>query len=189
MTPIILKNVINPSFINLLQEKISLNQFKQTSNSKEESYFNRIDFYEPPFIKNAHQLIFNKIADDVFPEKVKGSYCILVRYKKGKGVCPLHIDRKQCKYTIGLCVNQVEVWDFWINHNSVDFIEENKFTFNADIEEQIKAESKSYKLEIGDAICYSGTDHPHWRSQIQSNNFCDMVLFHFVPLEFAGEIN
>ena len=65
-----------------------------------------------------------------------------------------------------------------------------KIDLNANQKEPwaINVDGEDYFLNPGDALLYSGTDHWHYREKIQENNFCDLAFFHFVPINFEGEL-
>lgn len=126
--------------------------------------FKRLEQHNNPFFKTLHEMLALRQKDYWFGEKIKPSYCFVSMYYTGEGICPPHVDRPQCKYTIGLCVNQREIWP--INIDGIEF-----------------------NLTEGQAVLYSGTDHLHYRDRIQPTNYCDMVFFHFVPEAFEGTLD
>jgi hypothetical protein len=79
-------------------------------------------------------------------------------YIKGKGICPPHSDRIECKYSINLCVAQNSVWDFYLEGNV-------------------------FHLTPNSAVFYSGTHHSHWREKISAKNYADLITFHFTDID------
>jgi hypothetical protein len=124
--------------------------------------FKRLEQHNTPFFCALHSMITDRVSE-YLGVKVKPSYCFTSMYYTGEGVCPPHTDREQCKYTVDLCVNQNETWGIFVD-------------------------GEEYHLEKGDALIYSGTDHLHYREKIQPTNFCDLVFFHFVPVDFEGPL-
>ena len=126
--------------------------------------FNRWYWHNLPLLRELHckPAIIN-IASEIFGELVKPSYVFLSMYGKD-GICPLHTDRPQCKYTIDYCISQKEPWEIFVN-------------------------DKPYLLNENDALCYSGTDQPHYRNTIQDGNFCNLAFFHFVPINFVEKLD
>ena len=122
--------------------------------------FNRESAVNTPYFKFIHDQLA-KEASDIFGEKVKPSYVYTSLYGDA-GVCHFHTDRPQCKYTIDYCIDQDEAWDIWVD-------------------------DKPYTLEPNDALCYSGTDSPHFREKIKGK-YCHLVFFHFVPVDFVGQL-
>jgi hypothetical protein len=121
--------------------------------------FNRYWFHNLPLLVKLHKELK---VDEIFGEPVKPSYVFLSMYGD-EGICPLHTDRPQCKYTADLCIDQKEVWPIMVS-------------------------DEEYLLQPGEALCYSGTDHPHYRNRIQPGNFCNLAFFHFVPVAFEGRL-
>lgn len=114
----------------------------------------------PFFVYIHHQLI--DFASEIFGEKVKPSYVYTSLYGN-EGICPLHTDRPQCKYTIDYCIDQDKEWEIYVD-------------------------DKPYILQPNDALCYSGTDNPHYRNKIEGQ-YCWLSFFHFVPVDFKGSLN
>lgn len=148
--------------------------------------FNRRQIHNHPFFVQLHKRLLSK-ACEIFKEDLKASYSFLSMYGS-QGLCPLHTDRPTCFRTIDLCISQKEIWPIYVN-SMTKLIEFGPQHPDFDkLSPQIKATSKRYDLIPGQAICYSGTDHPHWRNPIQVDNFCDLVFFHFVPKLYEGPL-
>lgn len=177
MEPFILKNFFDKKLINLLQFQVNL--LKQSATQLDTEVFHRKQVHNHPLFKVLHGQMQEE-ASQLFEEKLKPSYVFLSMYFEGEGKCPLHVDRPQCYRTIDVCLNQKEVWPIYVNHTQK--WDENK-------QEEIRKNSKPYLLEIGDAVCYSGTHHPHFRNDSEEGNFCDLVFFHFVKHDFEGDLN
>lgn len=125
-----------------------------------DNQFNRIAAHNVPYFKHIHNQLA-ETASEIFQEKVKPSYSFLSLYDKN-GICRFHIDRPQCKYTIDYCIDQDKEWPIWVDN-------------------------QSYLLKPNDAVCYSGTDSPHFREKI-TGDYCWLVFFHFVPVEFSDSL-
>lgn len=130
--------------------------------------FNRRYVHEDSFMKMIHHEIIHPIAEKHFGRKLIPSYVFLSMYNKGEGSCPVHTDRPQCKYTVDLVINQKEPWPFFAGFK--------------------KETAKELLAEINEAMFLSGTDHVHWRPQIQKENEVDVVFFHFVDPDFKGDL-
>jgi len=161
MTPIVIKNFFSKDLMDLL--RLQVFHFKVDPSTEEDrEIFFRKEKHNPDLFKALHFLM-NERASEIFPEKVKPSYAFVSMYEDERSICPLHTDRPQCKYTIDLCIDQKIPWGIFIN-------------------------DEEYILNAGDAVCYSGTDHPHYRNVIEKDNFCDLAFFHFVPTKFEGDL-
>lgn len=133
-----------------------------------DTLFNRWFIHNPPSLKPYH-LDLERTASSVFGEPVKASYSFVSMYGAG-GICPGHIDRPQCRYTIDLCVAQRRPWEIYVGEDRRDRV------------------GKPYLLNPGEALCYSGTGQWHYRNQIQPLNWITLAFFHFVPVGFTGAL-
>lgn len=162
--PVLIKNYLSPDLIEFFN--VIVEQAKRSPGvNVDEVQFNRKFVQNISLFTEVHHKMILPRMQKFLNLEIKPSYNYLAMYFKGKGVCPMHTDRPQCKYTVDLCLNQKEPWG-------------------------ISVLDKEYFMEPGDALIYSGTDHLHGRKEkIQSNNFCDLIFFHFVNKDFDGELN
>jgi hypothetical protein len=145
------------------------------------------------------QHIHNQLVDfasEQFGEEVKPSYSFLSMYDDN-GICPLHIDRDQCLYTIDYLIRQdsPEPWPIYIGQPISDE-ERNEVALAgmAHPEDEhtifrIKERQNFTKVELqpNDAVLYSGTHQWHYRDHIPSGT-ADLAFFHFVPEAFDGSL-
>jgi hypothetical protein len=161
--PRVEENFFHDDIMYLIRKEISHLKTLTTQDGIEvDENFQRAGFYNDPFFKELHHMIVDRFST-IIGENVRPSYCYTSMYFKGKGVCPEHVDRPQCAYTLDLCVNQNEAWP-------------------------INVAGSNYILNQGDCLIYSGTEHIHYRERIQPDNYCDLIFFHFVPLDFIGPV-
>lgn len=149
-----------------------------------------------PYLVNIHRQLTD-YASEMFGESLKPSYSFLSLYDDG-GICPLHIDRPQCYRTIDYLINQEqpEPWPIRIGEMMTD--EERQALEEAgaghpenddEIAERIAVESwNDVLLEPNDAVLYSGTHQWHYRPK-RSRGTASLVFFHFVPVDFEGDLN
>jgi hypothetical protein len=145
------------------------------------------------------QHIHGQLVDFVseqFGQQVKPSYSFLSMYDDN-GICPLHIDRDQCLYTIDYLIRQDDPkpWPIYIGQPISD--EERQEICDTDTatpeDEQdisrIKQSETFTKVELqpNDAVLYSGTHQWHYRDRIPSGT-ADLAFFHFVPEAFNGSL-
>lgn len=131
----------------------------ETSNDS----FKRKAIHNPPFFVRLHHRYLAR-AKEVFGLNIKPSYCYLSLYEEG-GYCPPHYDREQCVYSFDLCIHQTSTWPIYVKN-------------------------KPYILETNQALCYSGTHHLHYRKEkLKEQEYCFLAFFHFVPIDFAGNLN
>lgn len=162
--PQIWKQVFTPEVHEYILSTIKKTDFKQLNVSNiqyDNSDFYRIGVHNAPFLVDVHVQL-KETASAIFGEPVKPSYVWLSLYNEN-GVCPLHVDRPQCKYTIDYCIDQDEEWPIWVD-------------------------DKPYVLRPNDALCFSGTDSPHFREKI-TGKYCWLAFFHFVPENFSASLS
>lgn len=182
--PFIIKNLVDPEIVKRLQKHSDALKLSPLL-GKDSAVTNRSYIIDDPFFKNLHEQIFTTIAIKNFKENLKPSYHFVAFYEEGQGILPLHADKSQCYLTIDLCINHKEPWVIYINDEDlvppdtfIDFLK-----LNETEQEYYRSRSKPYYLNPGDALFYNGTQFPHWRPKIQQENFCDVVLFHFVSAD------
>jgi hypothetical protein len=158
-----LKQVFHEDIIYLIRKEIEYLKSGAEGVEQDNTEFRRLYQHNNPFFKELHYMITDRVST-MLGIKVKPSYCFTSMYFVGEGFCPEHVDRPQCKYTLDICINQNYPWP-------------------------IKIAGREYSLECNDAMLYSGTDHIHSRNLIQPDNYCDLVFFHFVPLDFKGPLD
>ena len=149
-----------------------------------------------PFFVNIHKQLTD-LASEKLGVKVKPSYCFLSMYKDN-GICPLHIDRPQCRYTIDYLIrqDQSESWPIHIGDHMTDERRKAIDISNTghpkepdEVQARIDMENwHTVNLEPNDAVMYSGTHSWHYRSQRLKGN-ADLVFFHFVPEDFDGPLD
>ncbi len=130
--------------------------------------FNRKQVHNQPLFR-ALQILMVPRLEELLERPLLATYSFVSIYEAGKGKCPKHIDRPQCRYTLDLCIDQKIPWAF---HAKTEDGRERRFSMNP-----------------GDAILLSGTHHEHWRPDMQLDNFCDLAFFHFVDKDFTGDLN
>ena len=158
ISPAVEKELFSPDIHKQIQNFVRSEAFLVEHDPNE---FRRRGAHNVPFFVHIHQQL-KDTASEIFEEPVKPSYVYLSLYNEN-GVCPFHTDRPQCKYTIDYCIDQDEEWPIWVD-------------------------DKPYILQTNDALCYSGTDSPHWREKIKGK-YCWLAFFHFVPEGFCGKLS
>lgn len=185
LAPFIIRNILEKHKLEKIQEICA--RMEISDKLKFEVQFQRRAIHNYLDFKALHHKILTPIACKVFNEKLIPSFCYGAFYVKGRGRLNYHTDREQCYRTINVCINQNEVWPIFVSHENTD----PKYS-----REYYMKEMKSYKkigqkyfLNIGDALCYSGTQHPHWRELIQKNNYCHLIFFNFVLPDFEKKLD
>ena len=162
----------------------------------DEGEFVRTYAHNVPFFVGIHRQLTD-LASEIFGEPVKPSYSFLSMYQDD-GICPLHIDRPQCRYTIDYLIRQTqpEPWPIRIGDPMSD--DDRRMLDEAgdghpkspdDIDARIAAENwHEVLLQPNEAVCYSGTNSWHYRPE-RLRGTADLVFFHFVPVAFDGPLN
>lgn len=167
----LISNILKDKFPEIKRHVSIIRSAMERTPLHDTTEFVRWQIHNEPFLKEIHHSEeLQELAASIFPEPVKPSYCFLSMYGDG-GICPGHVDRPQCVYTIDLCVNQIKEWPIHIGKDENDKV------------------GVAYIHKEGDAICYSGTGQWHYRHKIEDGNKVDMVFFHFVPLTFEGPLD
>ena len=150
----------------------------------------------PFFVAIHHQL--TEVACDILGERVKPSYVFLSRYTD-KGICPLHMDRHQCRYTLDYLVRQSsdKPWPIYVSDQMSDearlALDENPALAHPKTDEQIVAVKNEQTwhqidMEPNDAVALSGSHSWHYRDRIPEGT-ADLLFFHFVPENFNGTLD
>ena len=179
--PFIVKDLFPANvFEKLKAEALTLK--KQKDIYVDDKIFFRAAVANPLFFQKILYHILTPIACKLFNEDLVPTFSFLSFYIPGQGICPPHIDSDYCYRTIDLCVDQAEVWPLYVN--SEEKIRKMNlgpgFIHDKRLIDEIKSGSTEYLMTPGEALCYSGTQSPHWRNKMSPNNFCDLAFFHFV---------
>jgi hypothetical protein len=114
--------------------------------------FMRYSLHDPLYLRDLHQQL-TPLVENVLKRKLTPTYSYLSMYGEN-GICPPHLDKPECQWTLDLCVKQDKPWP-------------------------LSVENDSFLMKENEALIYSGTDQLHWREKIHSGGFCDLVFFHF----------
>lgn len=155
--------------------------------------FGRLYGHNPSFFVAIHHQLA-EYASDLFGQKLKPSYVFLSMYEAG-GICPLHIDRPQCRYTIDYLIRQESTvaWPIDIGPEMPDAQRDAIEISHPQTPEDRQAVIDSVDwtrclLAPNDAVCYSGTNAWHYRP-FASTGKADLAFFHFVPEAFDGPLD
>jgi hypothetical protein len=150
--------------------------------SYEVGRFGRSIVHDHPLITELQESIVDRVSEAA-GEPVEPSYNFLSLYTE-MGVCPVHLDAPNAKWTLDMCVRQSEPWPI---HLSRAIAWPEPYRYDRDgWEDEIKGDHdfESYSLEPGQAILFSGSGQWHYRDPHpggDGSQFCDLVFFHFLP--------
>lgn len=193
--PLVLTELFTPEIhrqiCDFLDERVP-----QMSLGLDETEFIRTYAHNVPYFVGIHRQLVD-LASEIFGEPVKPSYSFLSMYRDD-GICPLHIDRPQCRYTIDYLIRQTqpEPWPIRIgdpmsddDRRLLDEAGDGHPKSQDDIDARIAAENwHEVLLEPNEAVCYSGTNSWHYRPE-RLRGTADLVFFHFVPVAFDGPLD
>lgn len=146
--------------------------------------FGRLVVHDMDFFTKLSQRLAPKIGALV-GEEVEPCYNFLSLYSN-IGVCPMHMDTPQAKWTVDICIDQSFEWPIYFspvmewptpNDNFSDGWEERLLN-------DVKVPFESQTLQPGNAIVFAGSSQFHYRDRIFRGNkddFCNLVFLHYVP--------
>ena len=133
---------------------------------------NRYIAYNEPVAAFFHRQLTQAISDAA-GALVAPSYSYITAYQGGASLEP-HTDREQCEYTFSLCVDATPEpaaqvpWPLCLQ------------THQGPI---------AVWQHLGDGLLFRGRHLPHWREQLPPDQTASSVLFHYVPIGFAGTLS
>ncbi len=142
---------------------------------------------------------FNQLQDSLVElvgeavgEPVEGSYNFLSLYGP-EGVCPIHMDAPQAKWTVDLCIDQTDPWPI---HFSPVVPWPVADSFEGDWQAAIKVgvgdAFTTHTLKPGEAVVFAGSSQWHYRDPMPGegpDRSCDLLFFHFIPRGTADLVN
>ena len=128
------------------------------------------------------------IVSGAVGEPVEATYSFLSLYSP-RGVCAVHLDAPQAKWTFDLCIDQSAPWPIHLSEvRPWPSAEELTDYAGDDWQEKIKS-SSSLKFSglspnVGQAVVFSGSSQWHYRDPIDpagGSAFCTLLFLHFIP--------
>lgn len=143
------------------------------------------------FVVHDHE-VFNRLQRRAVPlvsqtvgEPVEASYNFLSLYAS-QGVCPIHMDAPDAKWTLDLCIEQSVPWP--IHFSAVQPWPEDEEEQWADPkwDEHLKRSQPftAHQLQEGEAIVFSGSSQWHYRDAMPAKgprDRCALLFLHFIP--------
>jgi hypothetical protein len=154
--------------------------------------FRRFVVHDHPYFKQLQEQL-TAFVSEAAGEPLEPNYNFLSLYSS-TGVCPLHMDSPEAKWTLDLCLAQSEPWPIHLSRvvpwpeiatNANDHDEP---ASDRDWSDRIKnddsLEFRSYTMQPGEALLFSGSSQWHYREPLPAqgrNSFCDLLFFHYIP--------
>ncbi|WP_080237081.1 hypothetical protein [Spirosoma rigui] len=169
----------------LCEIKEHIKSIKMNDYEKQEFFnFGRLIMHDLPYFKQLQHELTQIVSENV-GEEVEPCYNFLSLYNNF-GVCAIHMDAPQAKWTLDICIDQSAPWPIHFSQ-IVPWPENFDYTGN-DWEDHIKKDPKhrftSFTLEPGDSLLFSGSSQWHYRERIvrtTKDNFCHLLFLHYVP--------
>lgn len=176
-------NILSPEAVE--QSKELIKNLKHTEKETHEIFkFGRLVIHNHPFFNQIQDELTDTVSSLV-KEEVEASYNFLSLYYN-LGVCGVHMDSPEAKYTVDICIEQSTDWKIYISQTK-DWAEDFDYQ-GADWQKQIlddpENKFKPYSLKSGSGIIFSGSSQWHYRNPITAKskqNFCHLIFFHFFP--------
>jgi hypothetical protein len=148
--------------------------------------FGRFVVHDHPFFTDLQRRTVPLVSEAV-GEPVEANYNFLSLYTS-RGVCAVHLDAPEAKWTLDLCIDQSSPWPIYFSEVQPWPDSEAEAWKNEGWENHIKRsrslEFASYTLQPGQAVLFSGSSQWHYRDPLPEaggKQFCTLLFFHFIP--------
>jgi len=146
--------------------------------------FGRLIKHNLPFFAEM-QLNLTPTVSALVGEEVEPRYNFLSLYNNF-GICELHMDAPDAKWTLDICIDQSSEWPIHIS-NVVNWPEQ-PFDQGKPWADMIlnnpQVTFDEFTQQPGDALLFAGSSQWHYRSRIPARtkqNFAHLVFFHYIP--------
>jgi len=158
----------------------------------EAKVFRRFVVHDHPFFNELQRSLLPMVSEAA-GEALEPSYNFLSLYAE-RGVCPMHMDSPESKWTLDVCIDQSAAWP--IHFGKVQAWPDSRQVANNEaLLPTCMEDFDSYSLQPGQAVLFSGSSQWHYRDTMPSTsdkNFCHLIFFHYVPagtMELANPKN
>lgn len=152
--------------------------------------FKRFIVHDHPYFTELQRRLTSLVSGAV-QELVEPSYNFL-SLCSAPGVCPVHMDSPEAKWTLDICLNQSEPWPLWISDvqpwpelaSDSDTATWRHIGWEEAIKQRASANFKAYTMEPDPGIVFSGSSQWHYRNAMPSRRSasqCDLLFLRFVP--------
>ncbi len=148
--------------------------------------FGRFVVHDHPYFTELQARLAPLVSEAV-GEPVEPAYNFLSLYTAA-GVCPVHLDSPEAKWTLDLCVDQSGPWPIYLSQvqpwPDVDATAALGEDWEDTLRRSASLEFEPYTLLPGQAIVFSGSSQWHYRDAMPDatgRRFCDLLFFHFIP--------
>lgn len=176
---------------NIFEQKIFqdirtlIQNLKSQEREKHEFFsFGRLVVHNHPFFNNLQESLTHLVSEAV-NEPVEPYYNFLSLYTDF-GLCQVHMDAPEAKWTLDCCIEQSEPWPIYFSQ--VQSWPETFKSQDKNWQKQIINDPKNvfsaYSLQEREALIFSGSSQWHYRDRIPQTtkkNFCHLIFFHYIP--------
>jgi hypothetical protein len=148
--------------------------------------FGRFVVHDHPYFSELQRRVV-PLVSGVVGEPVEANYNFLSLYT-GKGVCAVHMDAPEAKWTLDVCIDQSAPWPIYFSEVQPWPDSGAGAWKTEDWEDRIKRSQSlgftPFTLQPGQAVVFSGSSQWHYRdpmSEASGKNFCTLLFFHFIP--------
>jgi hypothetical protein len=141
--------------------------------------------HDHPFFTELQERTVALVSEAV-GEPVEAAYNFLSMYT-AKGVCAVHMDAPEAKWTLDLCVDQSAPWPIHFSQ-VLPWPDPASDNWGEAWEEKIKRSPAhrftAHALEPGQAVVFSGSSQFHYRepmTRASGRSFCNLLFFHYIP--------
>jgi hypothetical protein len=181
--PIVLKDFMSEEFLEKAKDLIR-NLPQERKEGHEMFQFGRTVVHSDPLF-NEYQAAITDRVSELVGEEVEPSYNFLSLYYN-MGVCEVHMDAPEAKYTVDLLIEQTVDWPIHISNWQP--WPEDLIGIGDDWEDKIRNDPniqfKSYSMEPRGGVIFSGSNSWHYRDAIfdvKKKHHCYLIFFHFIP--------
>jgi hypothetical protein len=148
--------------------------------------FGRFVVHDHPFFTQLQREI-GPLVGEAAGEPVEPMYNFLSLYAQ-RGVCPLHMDSPEAKYTLDFCIDQSSPWPIYVSDvqpwpESADERWRSP-QWESTIKQSASLNFTPHILQTGEALVFSGSSQWHYREPIPDaagQQFSSLLFFHFIP--------
>jgi hypothetical protein len=148
--------------------------------------FGRFVVHDHPFFSELQKQTIPWVSE-IAGEPVEARYNFLSLYT-ASGVCEVHMDAPEAKWTLDLCIDQSAPWPIYFSDVQPWPDSVNPDWKNEGWEKNIK-QSRSLQftpqvLQPGQAVIFSGSSQWHYRDPMPAavgKQFCTLLFLHFIP--------
>ena len=168
----IIINVLNKDFLGLLQDyyKTTIKNDTWVLGDKQS---NRYKAHNEPMSRFLHYEIL-PLIEKIVGKSMKPTYTYLSAYIKGAELPP-HTDRPDCEYTVSFIVDKPigSNWNIYVHREQQPIKHKGRYEIKPPLEE-----CEAVDCDAGGLMLFQGTDHIHFREELQEDYY-NILLLHY----------